>query len=250
VRAIVSDIHGNQEAFETVLAEISAQGIDEIWCLGDLVGYGPDPNRCVDLVRKNVSLCVMGNHDWALLNKPIGFNTIAARMIALTQEWMRPVDESDTEAIERLKFISNLPRRLWRDDFLLVHGSPRHAMSEYVLPTDVSYDPGKFEEIFPMIEKYCLIGHSHYPCVITEDLGVVVPEGSGVEIELGEKKAIINVGSVGQPRDGDRRACFVVLDDDVIRYHRIPYEVGRTAEKLKKLGQDYEVLGYRLSIGR
>ena len=249
-RAIISDVHANQEALEAVLTEINTLGIDEIWCLGDLVGYGPNPKECVDLIRRHTSLCIMGNHDWALLNKPIGFNSVAANMINLTKKWMDPAKDKDDRALERWDFISELPRRLHRDGFLLVHGSPRHALSEYILPTDVRYDPGKFEEIFPMFDQYCLIGHSHFPCIITEDCEAKVPEGNGSEFELGDQKAIINVGSVGQPRDGDERACFVIQEDNKIRYKRLPYDRSRTAGKIEKLGDEYQVLAYRLSIGR
>jgi len=250
MRAVISDIHANQEALENVLRQVSTLGIDEIWCLGDIVGYGPNPKECVDLVMRNTSLCIMGNHDWALLNKPFGFNSIAAKMIMLTQKWMKPGIGGDEKARQRLEFIESLPKRLWQGEFMLVHASPRHALSEYILPTDVQYDPGKFDEIFAMIDKFCLVGHSHYPCVITEDRQVWIPQGNGQEFELGDQKAIINVGSVGQPRDGDERACFVTLDNHLVRYHRIPYDAARTAEKIHKLGKDYEVLGYRLTIGR
>ena len=250
MRAVISDIHANEEALENVLRQISTLGIDEIWCLGDIVGYGPNPKECVDLIMRNTSPCIMGNHDWALLNKPFGFNSIAAKMITLTQEWMSPQHDSDQRARERWDYIAPLPRRLWRGEFMLVHASPRHALSEYILPTDVQYDPEKFDEIFARIDNYCLIGHSHFPCVITEDRQVWVPEDNGAEFELGAQKAVINVGSVGQPRDGDERACFVTLDNHLVRYHRIPYDISRTAEKINRLGKEYEVLGYRLSIGR
>jgi diadenosine tetraphosphatase ApaH/serine/threonine PP2A family protein phosphatase len=192
----------------------------------------------------------MGNHDWALLNSPIGFNSIAARMIEVTKRWMQPGEDADEDTLKRWNFLSERPRRFKKDSFFLVHGSPRHALTEYVLPTDVQYDPDKFDEIFDMIDQYCLIGHSHYPCVIFEDREVVVPRRNHVEVELGSQKAIINVGSVGQPRDGDERACFITLDDKLVRFHRIDYDFNKTVEKINKLGEQFEVLGYRLSIGR
>jgi len=133
---------------------------------------------------------------------------------------------------------------------LLVHGSPRAELSEYILPSDVTYDPEKFEEIFSMVDHVCLVGHSHVPCVITEDLELSLVEDDGFTVDLSGPKRIINIGSVGQPRDGDNRACFVTIDEGAVCYHRVPYDYHRTAAKLEKLGEQYRMLGYRLSIGR
>jgi len=249
-KAIISDIHGNLEALEAVLREIAHQGIDEIWCLGDIVGYGPDPIRCTDLVRRNASRTLMGNHDWALLNSPVGFNSLATAMIYKTKDWMRITDESTEEDKERWNFLSQLPLSDEVDDILLVHASPRAELSEYILPSDVTHDPQKFEEIFSMIDHVCFVGHTHVPCHITEDLQLSGVRGEGLTVRLNERKRIINIGSVGQPRDGDNRACFVILDDDVVRYCRVPYDYRRTMEKISKLGEEFQMLGYRLGLGR
>jgi len=250
MKAIISDIHGNQEALEAVLRAISAEGVDEVWCLGDVVGYGPNPRECVDLVMRNCSLCLMGNHDWAVLNKPVGFNSIATLMTYRTKEWMQVTEDSTPEEHQRWDYMQNMSLREVRDDLLLVHASPRAELSEYIPPSDVRHEPGKLQEIFGMMDRYCMVGHTHLPCCIVEDMDLIVPDGTGFRAELTEKKMIINIGSVGQPRDGDNRACFLMLEDGAIAYHRVAYNFNRTTEKLEALGENYGVLGYRLSIGR
>ena len=249
MKAIISDIHGNQEALEAVLRAISAKGVDEVWCLGDIVGYGPNPLECIDLVRRNCSLCLMGNHDWAVLNKPVGFNSIATLMIYRTKEWMQVTDDSREEESRRWLYLERLPLRDVQGDFLLVHASPRAELSEYISPSDVRHDQNKLHEVFNMIDPYCMVGHTHLPCCIMEDMELIVPEGTAMTVELGEKKTILNIGSVGQPRDGDNRACFIMMDDGRITYHRVAYNFQKTKEKLEALGEDYGVLGYRLSVG-
>lgn len=249
-RALISDIHGNLEALEAVLREIRNQGVDEIWCIGDIVGYGPEPAACTDLVRRNCSLVLMGNHDWAVLNSPVGFNTLATAMIYKTKEWMRITDESTDEDKERWNFLSQLPLSAESDGTFLVHASPRYELSEYILPSDVSHEPEKFEDIFSMIDRLCVVGHSHVPCSITEDLELTLIRQDSYTIELDERQRIINVGSVGQPRDGDNRACFATLQDGVVRYTRVPYDYRRTMEKIQKLGDEFQMLGYRLGLGR
>jgi predicted phosphodiesterase len=248
--AIISDIHGNLEALTAVLSDISAQGIDEIWCLGDIVGYGPDPEACVDLVMKNCSVCVMGNHDWALLNRPVGFNDAAAAMIYLTQRRMRPGPDSSEEVRRRWEFIEGLPPSYKVDDVLLVHASPRDELTEYLLPYDVDYDVEKLEDVFSLVGHVCFVGHSHIPCVFTSPREVLTPSEAQRDFEIGEGKLLVNEGSVGQPRDNDSRSCYVTLEDDVVRYRRVAYEHQKTMNKIFALGDEYWSLGYRLAIGR
>lgn len=249
-RAIISDIHANVEALTAVLNDISSQGIDEIWCLGDIVGYGPNPEDCVDLVMKNCSKCVMGNHDWALLNRPVGFNDAAAAMIHLTQKKMRPDDGSPEDVRKRWQFLENLPVSEKQDDILLVHASPRDELTEYILPHDVDYDPEKIADIFTRIEHLVFVGHSHVPCVITEEPDLMIPSDADHEVVIEATKMIINEGSVGQPRDNDNRACYVTLEDNVVGFHRVAYEHQKTMNKIFALGDEFWSLGYRLAIGR
>ena len=248
--AVISDIHGNQEALEAVLAEIATHGIDTVWCLGDVVGYGPNPNECVDMVMNHTSECIMGNHDWALLNQPMGFSKLAARSIEITKRIMDPSNSQNGRAQKRLNYLSTRGKRTKRNDYMMVHASPCHALTEYVLPWEVQHDPEKYKKMFDAFDKYCLIGHSHLPCVITEDLRVRVPKNTGEAIRLGKEKALVNPGSVGQPRDGDSRASFAILDDHIVRYVRVPYQKEKTGEKLLELDEDLDVLANRLKVGR
>lgn len=247
MRAIISDIHGNKEALEAVLRDIATQGVDEVWCLGDVVGYGPDPRDCLELVRKNCALCLMGNHDWAVVNMPIGFNSIATRMVYRTKEWLQ--DPETTVDREIWDYLCALPIKHQTSDCLLVHASPRAELTEYILPTDVHYEPTKLLEVLALTDRYCFVGHTHMPCCITEDLRLIKPNDVQGRLELSEQKAIINIGSVGQPRDSDCRACYVTFGDGLVTYHRVPYRFEQTAAKLLALGADYEILARRLAIG-
>jgi predicted phosphodiesterase len=249
--AIISDIHSNLEALEAVLQDISRRGIDELWCLGDIVGYGPDPVACIDLIRRNCSLVLMGNHDWAVLNSPVGFNSLAAAMIYKTKEWLGSNDASDPEAASRWKFLTELPLSTEVDSAFLVHGSPRAELSEYILPSDVVYDSAKFDEIFAMLTHVCFVGHSHMPCWIRDDMSLhMLREDNNTVDLLAPGKCIVNIGSVGQPRDGDSRACYVIIEDAEVRYVRVPYDYHRTAAKITAAGEEFEMLGYRLGLGR
>lgn len=248
--AIISDIHANAEALEAVLQSAWMQGIEEIWCLGDLVGYGPNPQKCIDLIQKNCKVCLMGNHDWAVLHSPVSFNSIATRMIYKTKKWLKPAEDADEQQIERWEFLENLPKGYDEDDSCFFHASPRDKLTEYLLPSDVQYDREKLQDVLEVIDHYCFVGHTHVPCCIKEGLELVVPEGNGFTVELDERNAIINVGSVGQPRDGDNRASYVILDENRVTWCRVPYRFEKTAAEIAKLGKDYEILGHRLRVGR
>ncbi|MFW6457408.1 MAG: metallophosphoesterase family protein [Planctomycetota bacterium] len=248
--AVISDIHSNIEALDAVLQHISSQGIDEIWCLGDIVGYGPNPGKCIDLIEKNCSVTLMGNHDWAVLHAPDGFNSMATQMIYKTKQWLRVDEDSKDEEIRRWEFLENLDVRAEQNDFLLVHASPRAELSEYLLPSDVTFAPDKFRGSFANTSQYFLGGHSHLPCCVTEDFELNQPEVSGYHISLDERKTYINIGSVGQPRDGDPRACYAILDQGRVTWHRVPYHYERTARKLRDLGVSYDALANRLAVGR
>jgi predicted phosphodiesterase len=210
-RALISDIHGNLEALEVVLEDIKAQGIAEIFCLGDIIGYGPNPRECIDRVMENCSITLLGNHDQGAMFDPDGFNIGAERAIFWTREQLEsPHDRANNE--RRWEFLGMLPRSHRLDPFLFVHGSPRNPLSEYIFPEDI-YNHRKMERLFQLVEKYCFQGHTHVPGVFTEGYQFYAPEEIDNEYTLGDGKVMINVGSVGQPRDGDPRACYVILED-------------------------------------
>jgi predicted phosphodiesterase len=248
-QALISDIHGNLEALHAVLADISTQNVDEIMCLGDVVGYGPNPNECLDLIQRKAVRTILGNHDQAALFDPDGFNPVALRAIY----WTR--DQLDTGANSvvnrRWDFLSELPRMHQHDKFLFVHGSPRDATNEYVFPETI-YDKNKMESMFLRVPQYCFQGHTHMPGVFTPDLEFIRPNQCDDVFSLGKEKLMVNVGSVGQPRDEDNRACYVILDHDAKRiyFRRIEYPFEETIRKIYATDDLDNMLGDRLRTGR
>ncbi len=210
-RALISDIHGNLEALNMVLEDIKSQKIDEIFCLGDVIGYGPNPRECIDRVMDQCAMTLLGNHDQGAMFDPDGFNIGAERAIFWTRDQLEsPHDRANNE--KRWEYLGMLPRTHRLDPFLFVHGSPRNPLSEYIFPEDI-YNHRKMERLFQLVEKYCFQGHTHVPGVFTEGYQFYSPEEIDHEYTLGDGKVMINVGSVGQPRDGDPRSCYVILDD-------------------------------------
>ena len=247
MRAIISDIHANLEALEAVLADIRQQSISEIYCLGDIIGYGPNPCECIDRVMGACNFCLLGNHDQAALFDPEGFNASAERAVF----WTRKTLESGSGALadKRWDFLGELPRVIREPNLLFVHGSARNPLNEYVFPEDI-YNQRKMERIFSLVEKYCFQGHTHIPGVFTEDLNFLAPEEIDFKYELGAKKVLINVGSVGQPRNGDSRSSYVVLDGNTVYFKRVEYDLAKTAKKIFDIPDLDNFLGERLADGR
>jgi len=246
-RAIISDIHSNLEGLEAVLADIQSQGIDEIFCLGDVVGYGPNPRECIDLVMQT-KVCVLGNHDQGALFDPEGFSSGAERAIFWTRDQLETGD-GDAQAVKRWDFLAELPRNYREDQLLFVHGSPRNPLNEYVFPEDI-HNAKKFEKLFSMIQGTCFVGHTHIPGVFHQERSFSSPEKLGYTYTLGHEKALINVGSVGQPRDGDARSCYVVLDGNTVNYRRVEYPCVKTAEKIFAVAELDNFRGDRLKLGQ
>lgn len=247
-RAIISDIHSNLEGFEAVLADIDQQGITEVYCLGDIIGYGPNPRECIDLAMK-CNICLLGNHDQAALFDPEGFNTGAERAIFWTRDQLEKPGEDPEIQAKRWDFLGELPRNYREDGLLFVHGSPRNPLNEYVFPEDI-YNKRKMEKIFSLVEKFCFQGHTHVPGVFTESLQFFSPEEINYQYRLSDERAMFNVGSVGQPRDGDYRSCYVVLNDDLVTYRRVEYPVEQTIKKIYETPELDNFLGDRLREGR
>lgn len=246
-RAIISDVHGNLEALKTVLADIRSQGCEQIICLGDVVGYGPAPQQCIDIVR-NFDACILGNHDLAALFDPEGFSNAAEQAILWTRQQIEAGDTPEN-CFKRLEFLSHLPRTRREGDLLFVHGSVRNPVNEYVFPEDV-YNRRKMEKLFSMIQQTCFQGHTHVPGVFTSEMTFLRPEDIDNRYQIGSEKTMINVGSVGQPRDGDWRSCYVVLEDDWITFRRIEYDVDVTVNAIYETPELDRFLGDRLRDGR
>ncbi len=248
---VISDIHANLAAFEAVLADARAREgeFDFVWCLGDVVGYGPDPNECIDLLRTLPHVCLAGNHDYAVLGKLDleTFNENAMLAITWTRAQLRP---------ENMRYLMARPERIEQADFLLVHGSPRQPIWEYVL------DAGIAAENFDLFSAppYCLIGHTHVPLMFVRDANANTrhravrtshPE-NGLPITLRRgNQYIINAGSVGQPRDGDPRAAYAILDTHSVVWtpYRVTYDIARTQSGMRA-AQLPERLVTRLEHGR
>lgn len=247
MRAIISDIHGNLEALDAVLADIRRQNVSQIYCLGDIIGYGPNPRECIDLIRHHAQVTILGNHDQAALFDPEGFNAGAERAIFWTRKMLESGDASSNE--RRWEFLGDLPRMRREDHFLFVHGSARNPLNEYVFPEDV-YNQRKMERIFGLVDRYCFQGHTHIPGVFTEDYHFQSPDELNHTIELGEQKVLVNVGSVGQPRDNDWRSSYVTLNGSTLQFHRVEYDVETTIKKIYQIPDLDNFLGDRLRDGR
>lgn len=251
-RAIISDIHGNLEALTAVLADVEAQNVDELVCLGDVVGYGPNPCECLDVVMRRARFTILGNHDQAALFDPDGFNPVALRAIYWTRDRLDDTSGGrQAMANRRWDFISELEKHKKVDGIQYVHGSPRDPTNEYVFPETV-YDVSKMRSMFERIEQCCFQGHTHMPGVFTEDLEFVDPSKCDHEFELGKEKLMVNVGSVGQPRDENPRSCYVIFDTDKrrVQFRRVEYDVEATIQKIYAIRELDNMLGDRLRTGR
>ena len=240
--AIIADIHANLAAFTAVLEDIERRGgVTEVWCLGDVVGYGPEPHECIALLRQTNHVCVAGNHDWAAIGKvdTSEFNPDAAAACHWTAEQLSYEDGD---------YLTNLPLVIEKGDFTLVHGSPREPIWEYILSTGIA------EANFAYFKSpFCLVGHSHLPLVFYPNesgacsFSRLLPDG---ELPLGKSRLIINPGGVGQPRDGDPRASYAIYDSEskVVTLYRVPYDINATQAKMVAQGLPMRLVT-RLSYG-
>ena len=236
---IVADIHANLAAFKAVLADMGS--VDGLWCLGDLAGYGPDPNECIELLRQHNHLCVAGNHDLAAIGRldTRDFNPDAAAAI----EW------TSRELTERSRlYLAGLPERLIVEPFTLVHGSPRFPIWEYI--THEGQAASNFEHFQTLA---CLVGHTHVPALYLLDgsgwvLGTVPGERDRFQVD--QQRAIANPGGVGQPRDGDPRAAYAIYDTETrtVEWRRVSYPIEVTQLRMRGLGLPRRLIE-RLSYG-
>lgn len=258
---IISDVHGNYAALRTVLEHMGS--VDALWCLGDLVGYGPQPNECIEAITRFPHLNVPGNHDWGMLGRlpATEFNTEARTVLEWTQRVMTRAN---------LDYLQSLALMVTPEEpsFTLVHASPRDPMWEYLL------DLFDAAECFPLFRtRYLLVGHTHVPLIFRDASGIVkamIPE-PGEKIRINARalsptadpttngpRMIINPGSVGQPRDGDPRAAYMVLDlaedtgdkqwNGTVAFRRVPYPVEETQALMRDLNFPKRLIA-RLALG-
>jgi diadenosine tetraphosphatase ApaH/serine/threonine PP2A family protein phosphatase len=248
--AIISDIHGNLDALQVVLDDIAKRNVDKIHCLGDIVGYGPNPCECLDLVIEQCDWALMGNHDFAVLFEPTSFNASAESAAFWTRRQLEL--ESDAERRRRRwEYLGNLQVRQKCDGAQWYHGSPRRPINEYIFPDDVITAPNKMTAIYERIEGRCFVGHTHVTGVFTDEPDFYPPQDlDGVYEFDDDEKCIINPGSVGQPRDRDPRASYAILHEDRVEFVRIAYDIEAVIEKVKALPDLSDFLGQRLLEGR
>ena len=248
--AVISDIHANLEALQAVLDQIDTQNVDRIICLGDILGYGPSPVQCVDLVAERCEWSLMGNHDFGVLYEPTNFNVAAGQAAYWSREQFELESDNGMSA-KRWEFLSRLRVRVLEADFLYVHGTPRRPINEYLFPEDALNSPVKMQQIFELVDKYALVGHTHVPGVFTDEPDFYPPDDlDGVYKLEGEDKAIINPGSVGQPRDLDPRASYIIIEDDCVRFFRLEYDIDAVVTKIRAIPELLDWLGERLYEGR
>jgi diadenosine tetraphosphatase ApaH/serine/threonine PP2A family protein phosphatase len=267
--ALISDLHSNLPALETALADARARGARRFVCLGDMIGYGASPRESLDLVMAlcgcdpvdpvappgsaplEAGLCLQGNHEYALLTSAEDFNPKARSAI----EWTRTaLNEGEDRERSYLywDFLGSLAPAERDDRALFVHGSPRDPVREYILPRDVK-NPAKMQECFRRMDRpVCFVGHSHVPAVYFDDGGLHRPQGTEepIDLALEDKRAIVNVGSVGQPRDGDPRLSYALFDGEAVTFVRLEYDIAAAAAAIRAVPELPEYLAERLAIGR
>ena len=240
--AVLSDVHGNRHALEAVLEDVAGADVAELWCLGDVVGYGADPNDCVDLVRERCALSLAGNHDLAVTGH-LSLDDFS-RGAALAAKWT-----TEVLAPERVEWLAGLKASGTRGGAGLYHGSPRDPVWEYVISSllaDLCLD------VAP--ERVCIVGHSHVALAFRREEGkTAIGERcyAGDDADLAEGRWLLNPGSVGQPRDGDPRAAWLLLDLEARRceWKRVRYDVAGAAKAIRAARLP-ESLAERLEYGQ
>lgn len=248
-RGIISDAHGNLVALEAAIAILRGNNVDAIYCLGDSVGYGPNPNRCVDAVQRACSVVLRGNHDEAacVYGGEEYFNSAAAKAICWTRSFLR------RKGRHYLDYLATLPTQHIEGDIQYVHASPLDHMNEYVFPDDI-WETRKMRLTFAKIDRGAFVGHTHVP-------GVFLEAGKGFEFHTPEsvgmrfspspgQKFLVNAGSCGQPRDRDWRGCVCIFDGTTIEWLKFEYDVQETVRRMKFNKQLEPFLSQRLLEGR
>jgi predicted phosphodiesterase len=241
--AVIADIHANLEALEAVMARIAELTVDDIVCLGDIVGYNANPNECIDIIRREKIVSVLGNHDVAASGReePDGFNALAQSAVFWTRKHLTP---------ENRLFLLNLPPEARVGDFILVHGSI-HDTNRYLLSRDAAADNFRMLAGLPGDLKLGFFGHTHIGMTFIDFQGSISSDHSPELLLSSGMHYLINPGSVGQPRDGDPRASFLVYDsvDRTVRFFRVEYDIKQCQAKIVRAGLPPQ-LAWRLKHGQ
>lgn len=267
--ALISDLHGNEPALLAALADARERGVERYVCLGDVIGYGAAPRQCLDLVMRRCiigareadgraladGLCLLGNHENALLNTSEDFNPKARAALDWTREELLrgPLTEASGDYFD---YIAGLSPSAVDEVALFAHGSPRDPVKEYMLPRDAQNAPklaANFAVMAQLEKSVCFVGHSHVPAVYYEDGRLYRPTDTEGPYDLALERgarAIVNVGSVGQPRDGDTRLSYVIFDGARITFVRLAYDHAAAAAAIRAVAELPDYLAERLFAGR
>lgn len=241
---VVADIHSNLEALQAVMRHAESQGgFENIWCLGDIVGYGADPVPCIDLLRSYPLASVSGNHDLAAIDvlSLDEFNGYAKEAVLWTRQQLGSGDR---------EFLASNPMKRVEDGVTLLHGTPRDPIWEYYLPQFLSKEDVA-DSFVQFSTQSCLVGHSHIPFMCIEDGAQFIRLQPAQENLLSRARCVVNPGSVGQPRDGDSRAAYALYDaeTDTFTHYRVAYDIKATQAKIIAAGLP-DILASRLSDGK
>lgn len=269
--ALISDLHSNAPALEVALRDARERGVRRFVCLGDVIGYGARPTECLDLVMQvctpaasahglTEGLCLQGNHEYALLNSGEDFNPNARRAIDWTREQINGGGGSRDRALAYWDFLGGLSAQLLEPGAMYAHGSPRDPVREYLLPRDAR-DAAKMQANFAHMRQrdpqgqapVCFVGHSHVPGIFYEDGRFYRPKGTEGPYDLGDLqncRAIVNVGSVGQPRDGDKRLSYALFDGRNLTFVRLEYDIALAQEHIRAVPELPTHLADRLALGQ
>jgi predicted phosphodiesterase len=269
--ALISDLHGNLPAVETAVRDARERGVQRFVCLGDVVGYGARPRECLDVVLRLCTeraveeglapgRCLLGNHEQALLGTGEDFNPNARRAIDWTRDAILGAGADEREAgMAYWDFIGGLEPLFVEEGAMYAHGTPRDPVREYLLPRDAR-DPGKMAALFRAMSRWadrgahvCFVGHSHVPAIYYEDGRFYRPKDTEGPYDLGDltqARAIVNVGSVGQPRDGDPRLSYALFDGRNLTFVRLEYDVARAQADIRAVDELPHYLAERLGRGQ
>ena len=260
--AIVSDLHGNWPALSVALADAERRAAERYVCLGDMVGYGARPRDCVrtimeriqpDGARRQAGVCLLGNHEYAMLHSAEDFNPSARKAIDWTRDAFNVAGEEE-QNLATWDFLAALVPLVEEGNVMFAHGSPRDPVREYMLPRDIRDLPKMRANFACMRARVCFVGHSHVPAIYYEDGRFYRPKTTEGPYDLGSDlettKAIVNVGSVGQPRDGDERLSYALFDGRNLTFVRLAYDVAAAQAEIRAVPELPAYLAERLSAGR
>ena len=254
--AFISDLHSNLEALEAAFRDIDAQGVDTVICLGDIVGYGANPREVAELTRDRCQVSLQGNHDAALLDDQdaLGFNDRALNAIDWTRRALDPEQEVNWPVWDFLGALvpaMELAPGNGHESVQIVHASPREPLAEYLMPNIPAGDPRLLANFEAAEHRLGFYGHTHHPGWFAEGEGftrALGEEDAVLELEA-DRRYLVNVGSVGQPRDGDPRLCYTLFDGHALRWRRVPYDHESASRRILAAGLP-EGLAARLTVGR